>query len=572
MAFLPALAALAVYAGTLNHAFVAYDDGAYVYENPTVTSGLSWHGLWWALTTFHAANWHPLTWLSHMLDASLFGSWAGGHHLSGVLIHAAAAALLYLAFERLLGCRLPSLLVALLFAVHPLNVQSVAWVAERKDVLSGLLMALVLLAWSAYLRDPGPRRLGAVAGLFALGLLAKPMLVTLPCLLLLLDFWPLGRLGAGGRLGFGRAVAEKTPLLVLSTASALVTVAAQRSGEAISSLTSLSVEERVANAAVSLWWYLGKAAWPSRLAIFYPHPRSGLDALPIAALAALAGVSAAAFLGRRRMPWLVTGWLWYLGMMIPVIGLVQVGSQGRADRYGYLPLLGIFLAAAWGILGGGRRRAAALLAFLVVLPLAAAARHQVGFWRDGETLFRRGIEVVPGSTLAYLNLGKEYEASGEGGRALEVYRRAIEVDPGDPVLQHAAAALLLRQGRLPEAAAYFREVVRLAPDHALARFSLGLIGMREGRWGEAAAEFEAATRFDPRFADAWLQLGTARYQAGDRPGAADAFREATRHVPGDARAHFNLGVVLAELGRGGEARRHFEQAASLDSALAVPPP
>ncbi len=566
-ALLPALAALTVYAVTVRHGFVAYDDGAYVYENPAVTSGLSWRGIWWSLTAFQSANWHPLTWLSHMLDAQLFGPWAGGHHLTSTILHAVASTLYFLVFERLLGRRLPALLIALLFAVHPLHVQSVAWVAERKDVLSGLLMAAVLLAWVAFLRRPGRGRQAAVAGLFALGLLAKPMLVTLPCLLLLLDFWPLGRVGRG-RTTWRRAVIEKAPLLLLSAASAAVTLVAQRSGEAVSSLAAVPLEERIANASLSLWWYLGKTVWPTGLAIFYPHPREGFSAGSIVALLGLAAVTAAVTGYRRKLPWLTTGWYWYLGMMVPVIGLVQVGSQGRADRYAYLPLLGIFLAGAWCLVGvGARRNWTWALALLLTVPLAASARYQVGFWRDGESLFRRGIEVVPGSTLAYLNLGKEYEARGEDDRALEAYRRAMAVDPEDASLPHTAASLLMRQGRLDEAAEYFRTAVRIAPDHVLARFSLGLLLMRGKQWREAADEFRAAVGRDPRFADAWLQYGTALYQGDDRPGAAEAFRRAVGLKPGNAMAHYNLGVVLGELGREEEARRHFEQARKLDPAM-----
>ena len=346
------LAVALVFGQTVRHDFVNYDDNAYVYENPQVAGGLTAHGIAWAFTSFHVSNWHPLTWLSHMLDCQFYGLHAGGHHLTNVLLHAATAILLFLVLRRMTGDLWPSAFVAAVFAIHPLRAESVAWVAERKDVLSGLFFMLTLGAYAGYARRPfSLGRYLTVVLLFALGLMAKPMLVTLPFVLLLLDYWPLGRIGPHRRTGissFRRVVVEKIPLLALTAASCVATVIAQ--GTAVIAIDVIPLPSRIANALVSYVAYMGQLFYPAGLAVLYPHPEGGLPIWKVAASSlVLAGISAAALVWRRRFPYLFVGWFWYVGMLVPVIGLVQVGLHAMADRYTYLPQIGLCIAVTWGV-------------------------------------------------------------------------------------------------------------------------------------------------------------------------------------------------------------------------------
>ena len=394
-----AAATLAAYAPALRGEFIdAYDDADYVFDNPRVKAGPTWAGVGWAFARSHAANWHPLTWISHMIDCGIWGLDSRGHHLSSLLLHALNSVLLLLALDRMTGRTWRAALVAALFALHPLHVESVAWISERKDLLSTLFWLLAILAWVRYARRPGAGRYATVVVLHLLALLSKPMPVTLPFTLLLLDFWPLGRLSLDSptlRRDASRLVAEKLPLLALSAASSAVTYLVQSAAGAVTFLESLPFPARVANAVVSYAKYLVLAAWPRELAPFYPYPEGGIPPWEVAASALfLAAVTVAVLLAARTKPWLAFGWLWYVGTLVPVIGIVQVGLQSMADRYTYVPLVGIFVAVVWGAGDLARRwrvppafRSAAVLVLL--LSLAVAARREAGTWHDSVTLFSR---------------------------------------------------------------------------------------------------------------------------------------------------------------------------------------
>ncbi len=509
-----ALAALALFAGTLalyaetgSFEFVAYDDPGYVTENPVVSRGITGAGARWAFTsTSYQYNWHPLTWLAHMLDVDLFGLDAGKHHLVSAGLHALNAALLFLAFRALTAAFWPSLLAAALFAVHPLRIESVAWVAERKDVLAGAFFCLTLLAYARHARSPSPGRYSLVALLLACGLLAKPTLVSVPLVLFLLDWWPLGRLLGGSR----RAVfLEKLPLLGLSLASAAITLVAQHGGGAVS--TGIPLGARVGNAVVAYVAYLGKALWPEGLAVFYPHPaivqpeRSRF--LPILfSLLVLALASVLAWRLRRRAPWLIVGWLWYLGMLVPMIGLVQVGDQALADRYAYLPLIGITVAFSWTaselvrVRPAVRWTTAGVSAALVGACVLVSARH-LSVWRDSRTLFEHALLVTDRNYVAHASLGKVLGDAGRLDEALEHFERSRAILPGFFQAQLNAGKARYKRGELDLARAAFENCVRLRPESAEAHFDLAIVLARLGDFEAADRHLAEALRLDPAYAD-----------------------------------------------------------------------
>jgi protein O-mannosyl-transferase len=524
-----------VYAPVRQHGFVNFDDPQYVSENPQVSAGLTRQGVWWAFTTAHAGNWHPLTWLSHMIDVELFGLDAGRHHLTSAFLHLVSTLLLFGVLQAVTGAVLRSAFVAALFAVHPLHVESVAWIAERKDVLSGLFFFLTVGAYAAHARGPRWSRYGLVVVLLALGLMAKPMLVTVPFVLLLLDHWPLGRLGSPA--AWRRAVLEKLPLLGLALASGVMTLAAQRSAGAVKGLDVLPLDRRLGNAVLSYVAYIGQMLWPARLAAIYPYPATLPASSVLGAAACLVAVSVMAIRARHRHPCFFVGWLWYLVMLLPVIGLVQVGSQPRADRYTYLPLTGLFIAAAWGVpalLERWDRRHPALgaAAAAVVVACAGAAWAQVRHWRDSVTLWEHAVAITTGNHRAEGNLA------------------------------HALA----KQGRLEEAIVHYVEAVRLKPDYAEAHNNLGFVLAEKGRGDEAIAHYAEALRAQPDYVEAHNNLGVALTSQGRDREAIGHFQAALRLEPGLATSHNNLGVALARAGRPDEAVRHFSEALRLRPA------
>jgi tetratricopeptide (TPR) repeat protein len=584
LAALIVAATLTTYWPVTGQGFLNIDDNTYVADNPRVREGLTWRGLVWAFSSDASrATWHPVTWISHQIDVSLFGLAPGRHHLVSLLLHAANALLLLLLLRDLTGALWPSALVAALFALHPLHVESVAWIAERKDVLSTLLLLLSLHAWTRHVRRRGFAAALAAAVLFALSLMAKPMGVTFPFVLLLLDWWPLGRwrlpqrqargAGPAGATAVGAAgplLREKLPLFALAALAAVIAIATQSSAGAIGTAEVLGFPVRAANAVVSYVAYLAKTAWPSRLAIYYPHPGASLP-LWQAALAALllAAVTALALRQARRRPWLATGWLWYVGTLVPVIGLVQVGAQSMADRYTYLPLVGAFVAVAWEVAGlvaahPRLRAGAATIAALAVAALIVLTRGQVELWRDNRTLFAHALAVTSGNFQAHIGLGIALSKEGNREDAIANYREALRLRPQFPAALVNVAAELAALGRLEEAERYAREAADLEPGRATTLNSLGSIVERRGRSAEAIALFEAAVRLDPDLGLAHNNLGLAFAQTGRQREAEQQFRRALQLSPELAAAHNNLALTLEESGRAREAVEEYLEALRLE--------
>jgi Tfp pilus assembly protein PilF len=537
----------AIFAPLRGAPFLEMDDGQYVFENGVVRQGLSWTTLRWAFTSTEASNWHPVTWVSHLLDVRLFGLDAGAHHLVNVGLHAANAVLLFALLARLAGAVWPAALTAALFAVHPLHVESVAWIAERKDVLSAFFGLLTLAAYLRYLRRPGTGRFLSVLLLYALGLMAKPMLVSLPLLLLLLDYWPLGRwpgsapsAGAPGRPRLAAAwplLREKLPLAALAAASSALTVLAQSRGGSVISLAARPLAQRAGNAVVSLADYLSLTAWPAGLAVYYPHPGAGLPSWKIGlSLGFVALVTALAVAARRRLPYLAVGWGWYLVTLLPVIGLVQVGDQAMADRYTYLPLIGVFTAVAWGGASLARHTAArtalAALGIAAVLACGVAARGEAVRWRDGYTLFSRALAVTRDNWAAHNVLGGILSGRGDAAGAEEHYREVVRIRPTFPEGHNNLATVLAGQGRVDEAFPHYREAIRLNPRYAEPWFNMGLDLAGRGATADAAGALEEAIRRRPAYPKAWYLLGVQKERLGRTAEAAVCYRQALRYQPG----------------------------------------
>jgi tetratricopeptide (TPR) repeat protein len=513
----------AVYWSVGSNGFVAYDDPGYIQENPVVKLGLTADGVRWAFTTWTIANWHPLTWLSHMLDVQLFGVEPAWHHRENVLWHCANTLLLLAFLGRTTGGWWRSALVAALFSVHPLRVESVAWISERKDVLSTFFFLLALLAYAAYARRQGALRYLAVALAFALGLLAKPMVVTLPALLLLLDVWPLRRLPAGrlSATALWPLLREKLPLFALSAVSSAVTFLAQARGGAVRSVVGLPFSARAANAVVSAASYLGKTLWPTDLAVLYPHPGyrpGGIPAWKVAfATALLLGITAIALREVRRRPYLLAGWGWYLVTVLPVIGLVQVGQQGMADRYTYLPLIGPVFAAVWAAAEGAEklrmpRAALAVAGLVLVLGAAWIARVQVGYWRDTLTLFDHATRVTEDNRIAWKNVGSARFERGEPAEALAAFAEATRIDPEDPDLWFDQGMALSALGRYREATSRFEQAIRLEPSDGESWFNLGITWAKLRQPDRVAAVAQRLRPLDPVRADELERM--ARLLAG----------------------------------------------------------
>ena len=541
-----ALVTLAVYLPVTRDGFLNYDDDDYVTNNRVVENGLTWSGVKWAFTTWHASNWHPLTWLSHMADCQCFGLNSGAHHFVNVLFHAANAVLLFALLLRLTDKIWPAALIAALFAWHPLHVESVAWISERKDVLSTFFALLALLAYARYAQKNCRRSFWLALFFFALGLMAKPMLVTLPFVFLLLDFWPLKRVG-GCKLQvasceapnlqpstFNLQLIEKGPFFLLTAISCAVTFLAQR-GEAVVSLANVSLRYRLENAPVAVVRYLLKIFWPADLAIIYPLPEK-ISALTVAAAAAvLIFISAAVWLARKRGPYLLIGWLWF-GTLVPVIGLVQVGGAALADRYTYLPAIGIFIAVVFG-LGDLRERfqipkpAVAATAILILAGCIFATENQLRFWRDSETLFRHALAVTQDNDIAHVDLGVALDQQGRTAEALEEYRAAAKIAPRRYQIHNNIGNLLDKLSRPTEALAEYREAVRLKPDLAFLHNSLGSELATLGQVDEALREFSKAARLDPKYP--WPHIETAKvfFQQGRDTEAVEELRAALRADP-----------------------------------------
>ncbi len=560
----------AVFRPLLENDFINFDDDQYVTDNRHVQQGLKRQEFAWAFTTRDAANWHPLTWLSHMLDVELYGLNPRGHHLTSLLLHLANAGLLFFVFNRMTGGLWASAFVAAVFAVHPLHVESVAWVAERKDLLSAFFSLLTLWAYHHYSSRPGVGRYVPVIVLFSLGLMAKPMVITLPLVFLLLDYWPLGRLsdgrGTGGSLRLStlaQRLLEKAPLFLLSAGSAAITLSAQKSGGAVQD-ADFPLAIRAFNALASYAHYLWKMVWPRNLAVFYPHPGNDLPWwLGAGAGLLLLASSIAVVRAGRRLPFLPVGWFWYLATLIPVIGLVQVGRQGMADRYTYLPLTGVFIMVAWGapaLLSGWRRRDRALaLAALLILPaLGVRAHHQAAAWRDSLTLFSQALLATRDNWLAEYNVGLLLAGRGNAAGAVAHYRSALRIRPDYTEAHINLGTLLAAERKFEEAAGHFREAIsrdplmsRLGANTAFV--SLGNVLLELGRTDEAEGMYQQARRADPRDPAPLYCLALLETRRSNLPGAETLYREALRMKPDYQEAANNLAILLVNLSRTGEA-------------------
>ncbi len=613
-----ALITVAVYLPVIELGFVDFDDNFYLTANPKVQAGLTWEGVRWAFTSAHAANWHPVTWLSHMLDCQIYGLKPAGHHVTNLLFHTANTLLLFGLLKRLTGAAWRSALVAALFALHPLHVQSVAWVAERKDVLSGFFFMLTLLAYARYAeksvvsdqssvvrsREEGGKGQETESSLthhasritlhapryyllsllfFALGLMSKPMLVTLPFILLLLDYWPLSRSAECGvrsaesRKSWGGPasgrpwvwlVVEKLPFFALSAASCVVTVIVQKGGGAVVPVAVLAFPQRLANAILAYAAYLGQTFWPAHLAVLYPF---GGD-IPIGTLILSGAVVVAVTVWVVRCfgsrPYLTVGWFWFLGMLVPVIGLVQVGMQRMADRYTYLPLIGVFVMVAWGIperLGRWRlsRGVLAAAASLILAACVTATSRELSYWKDSEHLFGRALEVAPANYIALDNYARALLKQHKLAEAIQSFSAAVALRPDLDASRCGLGSALLEQGKYAEAADQFTRVLELQPDHEVAQLQLGVIRGRQGRLAEAVEVFLRVLRVHPDDAGAHNNLGNVLAQQGKQEEAVRQFEETVRLKPDHAGAYNNLAISCRKLGRIGDAITHYREAIRL---------
>ena len=528
-----------VYAPASGYGFVNWDDPQYITANPYIIQGLTPASAWWAMTTTYQFYWHPLTWLSYLADFSMFGFNAGGYHAVNVALHAINSCLVFVALRSLTGALWRSAFVAALFAVHPMHVESVAWISERKDVLSGLFGLLALLAYGRYVRHPGWRRYLAVAGLFALGLMAKPMLVTLPLGLLLLDYWPLARYP---REPLSKLAIEKAPLFGVSLVAGVATLGAQRAAGAVADVDQVSLGLRVSNAVVSYAIYLGKSFWPENLGPLYPLlPVPGWQL--VLALGFLTAVTAAAIGLRKSHPYLLVGWLWFVGMLAPVIGFLQSGAQAYADRFTYLPHVGLFAAFTWGcaaLTARVPRSRVAIAGGAVIAILTALSVRQVGYWRDSIALWERALEVAPINYLAHANLGVELRSAGRPKEALAHFEESLRIRPDFPEAHNYLGTALAEQGRLADARAQLTEALRLKPAYPDAHNNLGAVYSMSGQPEAAIREFEASLRLNPNQADAHANLGVMFEQSGQIDTAIRHFEHALRINPQHAEARRSL--------------------------------
>ncbi len=549
------LASAVVYLQVWNHDFVGYDDDGYVFENARVQKGLTLDNTIWAFKTTQKSNWHPLTWLSHMLDVELFDLQPGRHHMTSVLIHILNSLLLFGIFRKMTGQVWQSGFVAVMFALHPLHVESVAWVSERKDVLSMFFWMLTLWFYARYVGQPQIKRYLPVVGVFALGLMAKPMLVTLPFVLLLLDLWPLRRIQfsrsnqdpviSRQRASMGWLILEKVPLFMLTLGSCIITFFAQAKAGAVGSSEIHPFSIKVANAFVSYLKYIQKMIWPDHLAPLYPHP----GAIPIwqltAAMVLLVGISFLAIRRLKDLPWLGVGWFWYLGTLVPVIGLVQVGVQGLADRYTYIPLIGLFIILGWGVpqlMSGWRYRTVAISGICVVLlpALMAAAWIQTSYWQNSQTLFTHALDVTTDNYVIHNNLGFELAEIGRVDDAIKHYREAVRINPDFEIAYINLGKALLLKGQVDESMRYYQALLKIKPDYAGVHHNLGLALLRKGETEQAIFHFQAALRINKDYAEVYNSLAAAMLSKGKIDEAISLFRQALRINPDFYEAQENL--------------------------------
>jgi protein O-mannosyl-transferase len=556
-----ALSTWAVYSQVGGFDFINYDDPVYVYQNSHVQGGLTLASVKWAFTSVVDGNWIPVTLLAHIFDARLFGMQSGKHHLVNVLFHALSAVLLYASLRRATGARSLSAFVAFVFALHPLHVGSVAWISERKDVLSTFFWILALYAYVRYTERPSLGRYLAVAAPFCLGLMSKPMLVTFPFTLWLLDLWPLRR------AQWPRTIGEKVPLIALSAGASVVTYLVQGSA---GFLSAIPLATRIENVFISYLTYIGQMFWPSRFAVYYPYPPSIPAWQAAAAFAVVLAVSVFAIRTWRTLPYLAVGWFWYLGTLVPVIGFVQVGSQAHADRYMYIPMVGLSVLVAWGAADIAAKwpRTKPTLAVAAVAACAtclALAWREATYWRNSETLFERALEVTRYNSVAENNLGMHFMTLQRNADAIAHFEAALRISPDYPDA-HNNLGFVLSQipDRLPDAVKQYEATLRLKPDSTEAHNGLGAALVRRGDCAAAIPHFEAALHFKPDQADATYNLGTCQMAVKNYAAAIPYFEAAIRTQPSFAEAHFSLAGCLAKIpGRIPDAVREYEAALQL---------
>ncbi len=572
------LAILVTYGQARNIDFIGYDDELYVTENLNVQEGLTVKGLNWAFTTFHSANWHPLTWVSHMIDCELYGLNPMGHHWTNLILHIANTILLFLVLKLMTGTIWRSAFVAALFALHPLHVESVAWISERKDVLSTFFGLLMIGAYYRYVKSPDVKNYLMVMIFLSLGLMAKPMLVTFPFVLLLLDFWPLNRFHYKndyllqserppyyGSKGIYRLILEKIPLFIPVVISCVLTFLAQKSGGAVKTLAGLSLKLRITNALVSYVSYISKAIWPSNLSIFYPHPGSALPAWQIFGAALV--IAVAIFLSIRSLkkyPYIAVGMFWYLGTLIPVIGLVQVGNQAMADRYTYIPLIGFFIIVVWGIsdLSLKWRYKKIFLGIPTVIILSAmvvCTSYQLTYWKNGITLFEHAVEATENNYKAQNNLGTAY-AQVDIDKAIFHYKEALKIKLDYVTSLYNLGTAILKKGNYDEAALYFTKALKIDPRRAGARLNLANALSEQGRYDEAISHYNEIIKADSKNTDARMNLANVLFIQGNYDEAVSHYNEIIKTDPENADVHSNLAYVLSAQGKLDEAVLHYNEA------------
>ena len=576
------LSTLLVFWQVRNFDFVNYDDDLYVYKNQHILNGLTPDGIIWAFTTPNTGNWLPLTWLSFMLDYQLFGPNPGWMHLINLLLHIVNTLLLFAILKKMTGVLWPSAFVAAAFAIHPMHVESVAWIIERKDVLSTLFLLLTLAAYVSYVRHRGLVRYLLTVLLFASGLLAKPMLVTLPFVLLLLDYWPLDRIGRFQWRMLYRLILEKIPFFALAAVSSVITFLVQRSSGAVININALPLQDRVANAFLSYAKYIGKMFWPENITVFYPFDIDSFAFWQVAICALLMiVVSVLAIRFGRKQKYLFVGWFWFVGTLIPVIGLVQSGAQSLADRYTYIPYIGLFIIIAWGLpellskwtsassVESPYRKVVLGVSMVSVLMVIGICSHrQVSFWNNSITLFSHAIEVTQNNYLAHNNLGTAYGSLGRYQDEIESYKQAIGIKP-DFVDAHYNLGIAYGElGRHQDAVEAYKQAIRIKPDYAEAQSNLGVAYSKLGRHQDAVEAYKQAIRIKPDYADAHYMLGVTYGGLGRYQDAIEAFKQAIRIKPDDADAHSNLGSAYFLTGDKGSALEEYKILKTLNAELA----
>ena len=563
------IVAVCVYLPALHGDFIFFDDSFYVTKNVHVNTGLTWKNVAWAFLSREHSNWHPLTWLSHMLDCEIYGLAAWGHHLTSILFASANAVLVFLVFREMTGAVWRSLTMAALYGLHPLRVESVVWICERKDVLSTFFALLALWAYVKYAKGREESRLNRryyILALlfFAAGLMSKAMLVTLPVALLLLDYWPLGRLKGT----IPSRILEKVPFAVLGAIAAIIEYSAQSLGGRITNLLDLSVTDRVGNALVAFCRYFGKMLWPARLCVFYPHPGHWPGTLVGFCALVVVVICTVSFILRRQCPYLITGWLWYLITLIPVIGLVQIGGQAIADRYTYIPSLGLYIFLVWGGWELISRwhfptGVPAAVAALLVVACTAATSCQIVYWKDGETLFRRAISVTTNNYVAHTDLGEILFLKGRYEEALTEHEEAARLKPDFGLAQYDLAYDLARLKRNGEAIVHYRKCLEIQPRDVLAQVNLGCALVENGEPDEAVACFQSVLKIQPTNANAQVSLATIYAEQGRIDEAFALFEQAYKTVPESEVVQRGLGNILLQLNRPEDALPHLRKAVSI---------